>query len=187
MREWPCRALLRKFGFTNLWNTPAAYSDLSSPLVRVSMSQTQHHSTLSRRSPDGVSGAWWLAHWLLVLVVALDFLSAPFHHHHHDGVEEPAGFATAHAAFDVSGTQVERDEHPPGSHATMAIRIDPSRLAQLPPIDKGDAHIVLVSVAQGLAMADARPPHHWRPDRSRPDVRSHRSLPPAGRAPPLHV
>ena len=151
------------------------------------MTQTHQHSTLSRRSPDGVSGAGWLARWLLVLVVALDFLSAPFHHHHHDGVEEQTGFATAHAAFDNSGTHAERDEHSPGSHATMAIRIDPSRLAQLPPIENADARTALVSVAQLLASVDELPPHHWRPDRSRPDVRSHRSLPPAGRAPPLHA
>ena len=151
------------------------------------MTLTHHHSTFSRRSPGGVSGAWWLARWLLVLVVALDFLSAPFHHHHHDGVEEQTGFATAHAAFDNSGTHAERDEHSPGSHATMAIRIDPSRLAQLPPIENADARTALVSVAQLLAAVDELPPHHWRPDRSRPDVRSHRSLPPAGRAPPLHA
>ena len=151
------------------------------------MIPTHHHSTLSRRSPGGVSGAWWLARWLLVLVVALDFLSAPFHHHHHDGVEEQIGIATAHAALDDSGTHVERDEHSPGSHATMAIRIDPARLAQLPPIDKGDVHIALVSVAQLLAAVDEMPAAHWRPDRSRPDFRSHRSLPPAGRAPPLHA
>ena len=151
------------------------------------MTPTHQHSTLSRRSPGGVSGAGWLARWLLALVVALDFLSAPFHHHHHDGVEEQTGFATAHAAFDNSGTHAERDEHSPGSHATMAIRIDPSRLAQLPPIENADARTALVSVAQLLAAVDELPPHHWRPDRSRPDVRSHRSLPPAGRAPPLHA
>ena len=151
------------------------------------MTQTRHHSTLSRRSPGGVSGASWLLRWLLVLVVALDFLSAPFHHHHHDGVEEQTGFATAHAAFDNSDTHAERDEHLPGSHATMAIRIDPSRLAQLPPIESADARTALVSVAQLLAAVDELPPHHWQPDRSRPDVRSHRSLPPAGRAPPLHA
>ena len=151
------------------------------------MTQTHHHSTLSRRSPDGVSGAWWLARWLLVLVVALDFLSAPFHHHHHDGVEEQIGFATAHAALDDSSTHAEGDEHSLGSHATMAIRIDPSRLAQLPPIDNVDAQVALVSVAQLLAAVDELQPQHWRPDRSRPEFRSHRSLPPAGRAPPLHA
>ena len=151
------------------------------------MTRTHHHSTFSRRSAGGVSGAWWLARWLLVLVVALDFLSAPFHHHHHDGFEEQIGFAIAHASLDDSVTHVEGDEHSLGSHAAMAIRIDPSRLAQLPPIDNGDAQIALVSVSQLLAAVDELPAQDWGRDRFRPDVRSQRSLPPAGRAPPLHA
>ena len=151
------------------------------------MSRTRHPSTLSRRPLGGVSGAWWFARWLLVLVVAFDLLSAPFHHHHHDGVEGQLEFATAHASLDGGDTHVESDDHPLVSHATMAIRIDPSRLAQLPPVDNADAQIAFVSAAQLLAAVDELPPPQWRPDRSRPDFRSHRSLPPAGRAPPLHA
>ncbi len=161
----------------------------SEQLLRIAsmpMPRTQRLSLHSGRPSGGVSGAWWLARWLLVVVVALDFLSAPFHHHHHDGVEEQIGFATAHASLDESGTHVEGDEHSLGSHATMAIRFDPFRLAQLLPIDNAGAQSALVSVAQLLAAVEL-PPQHWRPDRSRPDPRSHRSLPPAGRAPPLHA
>ena len=152
----------------------------------MSMTRTKHLSIHSRRPLDGVSGAWWCARWLLVLVVALDFLSAPFHNHHHDGVEGQLEFATLHASLEDGSAHAEGDEHAPGSHATMAIRIDPSRPAQLPTIDHADVQIALVS-AQRLAAADELPPQHWRPDRSRPDFRSHRSLPPAGRAPPLHA
>lgn len=151
------------------------------------MTRAQHLATRSRRSSDGVSGAWWFARWLLVLVVAFDFLSAPFHHHHHDGVEGQLQIATAHASLDDSGLHVESDDHPLLSHVTMAIRIDPSRLGQLPAIDNPEAQAALVSVAQRLADVEELPPALWRPDRSRPDFPSHRSLPPAGRAPPLHA
>ncbi len=151
------------------------------------MSRTRNPSTLSRRPLGGVSGAWWFARWLIVLVVAFDLLSAPFHHHHHDGVEGQLEFATAHASLDDSDAHVESDEHSLVSHATMAIRIDPSRLAQLPPTDNAEVKIALVSVAQLLAAVDELPPPQRRPDRSRPDFRSHRSLPPASRAPPLHA
>ncbi len=144
-------------------------------------------STLSRCPQGRASSAWWLARWLFVLVVAFDFLSAPFHHHRHDGLDVQIGFATSHAVLDDGGTHAEEQERSVGSHATTAIRIDPSRLAQLPPIDNGQAQIARVSVAQLLAAVNELPPHRWRPDRSRPDVRSHRSLPPAGRAPPLHA
>ena len=92
----------------------------------------------------------------------------------------------AHASLDDGSTHAENDEHLLLSHATMAIRVDPSRLGQLPAIDYLDAQVALVSVAQLLAAFDELPPEHWRPDRA-PDFRSHRSLPPAGRAPPLHV
>ncbi len=149
------------------------------------MPRTRNPSTLARRSPGGVSDAWWFARWLLVLVVAVDLLSAPFHHHHHDGVEGQVEFATAHASLEDGDAHMESDEHQLVSHATMAIRIDPSRLAQLPPIDNADAQIALVSAARRLAAVDELPPQHWHPDRSRPDFHSHRSLPPAGRAPPL--
>lgn len=148
---------------------------------------TQQVSTHSRRPSDGMRGAWWFAQWLIVLVVAFDLLSAPFHQHRHDGVEGPLGFATVHASLDDGDTHAEGDEHPLVSHATMANRIDPSRLGQLPPINIADAQVALVSVAQLLAAVDELPTEHWQPDRSRPDFRSHRSLPPAGRAPPLRA
>ena len=142
---------------------------------------------LSCRLSDGVSGAWCFARWLIVLVVAFDFLSAPFHHHHHDGVEGQLEFATVHTSLEDGSPHAEGDEHPLVSHATTAVRIDPSRLGQLPAIDNPDAQVALVSVAQRLAAADELPPGHWRPDRFRSDFRSHRSLPPAVRAPPLHA
>lgn len=149
------------------------------------MSRTRN--LLSRRPLGGVSGAWWFARWLLVLVVAFDLLSGPFHHHRHDGVEGQLGLATAHASFDDGDSHAEDADPALASHSAMAIRIDPSRLGQLPANDNAEVQVALVSVTQLLAAVDELAPEHWRPDRSRPDFRSHRSLPPAGRAPPLHA
>ena len=152
------------------------------------MPRTRNSSALSCRPVGCVSRAWWFARWLLVLVVACDLLSAPFHHHHHhDGVDGQLGLATAHASFDDGDAHAEDADYALASHSAMAIRIDPSRLGQLPAIDNADAQVALVSVAQLLAAIDEMPSEHWRPDRARPDFRSHRSLPPAGRAPPLHA
>ncbi len=150
------------------------------------MSLAKRSPAISRRRASDVSRAWWFARWLLVLVVVCDLLSAPFHHHHHDGVDGQLGLATAHASFDDGDSHAEDADHPLASHSAMAIRIDPSRLGQLPAIDNAEAQVALVSVTQLLAAVDELP-QHWRPDRSRPDFRSHRSLPPAGRAPPLHA
>ena len=145
--------------------------------------------TLGRAS--GVSRVRWVARWLLVLVIVLvlafDHLSAPFHPHHHDGVEGQHAFCAAHVSFDGGDARVDSDEHSPFSHSATALRVDTWQLGQLPAIDGADLPVVLVSVAELLAALDEPPPTHWRPDRSRPDFHSHRSLPPAGRAPPFHA
>ena len=151
------------------------------------MSLAKRSLATSHRRTSDVSRALWFARWLLVLVVACDLLSAPFHNHHHDGVDGQLGLATAHASFDDGDAHVEDADHPLASHSAMAIRIDPSRLGQLPAIENADTQVALVSVAQLLAAIDEMPSEHWRPDRSRSDFRSHRSLPPTGRAPPLHA
>ena len=145
-------------------------------------------NSIPTRPLGGVRRARWFSRWLLVLVVAFDLLSAPFHHHHHhDGAQGQLAFSTTHASLEDADAHVDSDDHPLASHATMAIRVDPSRLAWLPPIDNADAQIGPVSVVQRLADGDRFLSLPWPPDRSRPDFRSHRSLPPAGRAPPLHA
>ena len=151
------------------------------------MTRTEHHSTPARRPLDNASGPRWFARWLLVLVVACDLLSTPFHKHRHDDVDAQLGFAMAHVSHDAGDLHAEEVDQPLASHSAMAIRIDPSRLGKLPATDYPDAQVALVSVAQLLATVDGLPSEHWRPDRSRPCFRSHRSLPPAGRAPPLHA
>ena len=150
------------------------------------MSLAKRSLATSHRSTSDVSRAWWFARWLLVLVVACDILSAPFHPHHHDGVDGQLGFATAHASFDPH-SHAEDADHPLASHSAMAIRIEPSRLGQLPVIDNASIPVAMISVVELLDSLEEPPPTQWRPDRSRPDFRSHRSLPPAGRAPPLHT
>ncbi len=142
---------------------------------------------ISRRRTSGVSGAWWFARWLLVLALAFDHLSAPFHPHQHDGVAGQLEIGTAHPSFDDGDTHADSDEHSPFSHSATALRSDPSRLGQLPVIDGADVPLAIISAVELLAALDEPPPTHWRPDRSQPDFRSHRSLPPAGRAPPLHA
>lgn len=151
------------------------------------MRPVQNRPPTSRRATRDVSGAWWFARWVLVLVLAFDHLSAPFHHHHHDGLEAQLEVVTSHASFDEGDTHAEDANHPLASHSAMAIRVDASRAGQLPALDNADAQVALVSVTRRLAAADEPPPTHWQPDRSRPDFHTHRSLPPAGRAPPLHA
>ena len=131
--------------------------------------------------------AWWLARWVLVLALAFDLLSAPLHQHHHEGAGGPLEFTTVHALLEGAQAHTVSDEHPMTVHATIAIPVDLSRLGQLAPPDYADVPVALVSLTQLLSAVDEPPPEDWQPDRSHPDFRSHRSLPPAGRAPPLHA
>jgi hypothetical protein len=151
------------------------------------MPAAQDPQAVSRPRTSGGRGAWWIARWLLVLVLAFDHLSAPFHQHHHDGVEGPLELAAAHPSFDDGDAHAESDEHGSGSHGAVAIRIDPLRLGQLPGLDDADAQVVLISVVGSLAAREEPPAVHRRPGRAQSGFCSHRSLPPASRAPPLHA
>jgi hypothetical protein len=140
-------------------------------------------------STGRVCSAWWWAQCLLVLVLAFDLVSAPFHQHRHDGVAGPLVVTAQHTGHTQPGAGDHHAEgHGPAqaSHATAALRIDPSRWSQLPPIDSADAQPALASAAPVFAAFDDRPPAFRPPDRDPADFATHRSLPPAGRAPPFH-
>ena len=122
-----------------------------------------------------------------VLALAFDHLSAPFHLHHHDGVQAQHVASADNAPPNGDAAQLNSDEPTAASHAATALRTDPSWWGQLPALDGADLPVALLAMAHRLAALDDAPPPVWRPDRSRSDFRSHRSLPPAGRAPPLHA
>jgi hypothetical protein len=144
-----------------------------------------HTSSRSFRPPGGARGVWGLARWLVLLVLMFDCASAAFHQHGHDGIDLHDAVA-AHAGIHDVDTHVDGEEHPRLSHAAMAIKVEPSQSAQ--PQAGPDGHPApMLAAAELLAALGAPPPPDWRPDRSQPDFRSHRSLPPAGRAPPLHA
>lgn len=151
------------------------------------MSRTHRLPALSHRFASGLGGAWLFARWLLVLAMVFDQVSAPFHHHHHDGVEGQLELGLSHDLLGGGETHVDGDEPVAGSHFAMAIRVDPSRIGQLPTVDPADAATAVSTSLLLLAAFETPAPEHWFRDRSTPDFRSHRSLPPAGRAPPLHA
>lgn len=128
-----------------------------------------------------------LARWLLLLALLFDLTSAPFHRHHHEGVDAQFDIAALHDAQDDGNAHFDADEHGPGSHAALALRNDSSLTDLLPDVDLDQLSLAILPFVQELAGLHASAPVHWKPDRSASDFRSHRSLPPAGRAPPLHA
>jgi len=149
------------------------------------MSNT-HRATVSRHRSGDVGRAWWLLRLVLVLVLAFDHLSAPFHQHGHEGLDHHTPVVAHLDDHDGEVHAIDLDDHP-ASHGVMAIKVESTMSAQA--TDGSGTSYVLVPRPGVLLVAAAfdSPPERWRPDRTRPDFRSHRSLPPAGRAPPLHA
>lgn len=143
-------------------------------------------SAAPRHRADLKGDAWGCLRWMLVLALIFDLLSVPWHRHHHEGVDAPLDFHAVPAQ--VSGVHPLAHSHdsPLFVHAASAIRVDLSLLGKLPLLDDA-APPALLSLLQLRATTEAEPAGIWPRDDSRPDFVSHRSLPPAGRAPPLHA
>ncbi len=121
------------------------------------------------------------------MLLAFDFVSAPFHQHLHDGELAPLAHKAQHTMAQAGDHHAESVEHALASHATAAIRSVRSLWAQLPPADDSETQPALLAVALLLATVRKPPSAFWLPDRDRADFATHRSLPPAGRAPPPHA
>lgn len=135
--------------------------------------------------------AWtgWLARWMLVLLLLTDQVGAPLHHHRHDsGVD--GSWSTASAEHDhdhdhdgFSATPVDHDRH--FAHATLALCPTNECIGVDAP-DESSHWVALPSAFLALLIPEEEageptPRPAWRS----PPIRSYRSLPPAGRAPPL--
>ncbi len=153
-----------------------------------SMSRIQGRLASSDHTSRGPSYLCLVARLILALAMVFNQLGAPFHHHHHDGVEAQLELGISHDQLGGGETRADSDEHLAGSHFTIAIRVEPTRIGQLPAIDPPDAADPLDTDLKLSAGLD--PPAAPTPiarDRSAPAFRTYRSLPPAGRAPPLHA
>ena len=132
--------------------------------------------------------------WLLVAVLAVDLVTSPLHAHRHDGVWSVGGSLAASADHpsglpglgSVSGPkQVDQDEAPGISHSISALRSSTEVTASVPPSDEPGAAthwFVRSRWSPGDAAAFV-----WPPDRHRAASSAFKSLPPPGRAPPLHA
>ena len=152
--------------------------------------RTTHHRLRPASSRRGAA-AWgfWLVRWPLVLLLIVDLLSAPLHHHHHDGGIDGA-WPSASAAHETALTShLESAQHDaPFSHSTLGV---PANSAALKPaLADDEAQAVFQFFTAWVMLATMvgdegrwRPPPDWQS----PFISAHRSLPPAGRAPPVHA
>jgi hypothetical protein len=131
--------------------------------------------------------AWWwlLARWMLVALLVVDQVSAPFHSHQHGGgVDATSLGVSAHSTSHAEG--IDDGEHP--GHWALAVR-SASSTASSVSAARDASHFELACAAcltTEVALmtregVDARFAYaRWRP----PPIQAHRSLPPNGHAPP---
>ena len=146
----------------------------------------------ARCASSGVARRVWLLRWLLVLLLAWDQIGSPLHRHHHESAFG-AHALTAHAGVAHVPNAVNADDADSDldfAHAVMAVRPQfECRLvaAAFVAAESGHSPVAVQSLAARATASLADPRPLLRPDKVPPAYISHRSLPPAGRAPPLHA
>lgn len=140
---------------------------------------------LPKSSASAKVGVMLLVRWLLVLVIAVDLISSPFHAHHHDS--GPEGYSSHTGPLDVGHSPpVDADDADHrGGHSISALQGTPIQLDSPDSAPKllplAPLFVVLGRIMQPVAEALVR----WRPDRERVPIPLFRTVPPDGRAPPL--
>ena len=132
----------------------------------------------------------------MVLILVIDHVGAPLHRHHHDSGVDAAHLSesdsTHHNGLDDVAHAEEHANHDEFAHATLVMRqTGASQLTVVPAADVESQvnWIFLTSVLALLALAFLREESLIRPFGRwlAPPKPTYRSLPPAGRAPPLHA
>lgn len=125
-----------------------------------------------------------LVKWLLVLVLAWDQVASPLHRHHHDSGIDATWIGAVQERADASILHVDADDHgSPFTHATLAVQLQ-AQLGQLSAASK--PHALFFSFAEVFDPVASPAAQAWSEFVAQA-CPSFRSLPPAGRAPPLHA
>ena len=154
--------------------------------------ETMHATSIRQFSsprPKRSVAAWviLLARLLLALVLMADQIGSPLHNHHHDaGVNGTWSGATLGHGSELDAYADHEDASEHFSHATLAVRSVSAFVRVAPGVDSpSDIQLFTELLALQASAEDPSlsPCPGWRP----PYITAYRSLPPAGRAPPLHV
>ena len=140
-----------------------------------------------------------LVHWVLVIVIALNMVSSPFHAHHHDGGPDGYGTTADHLDRDEVGSEVEPAFTEPLTHKTAAdsahvghsvsaLRAAEVKVAKVKTGMEAELPVSILAFAVLLDAPAAEGIIGWHPAREQIPIPSFRTVPPDGRAPPtLHV
>lgn len=147
------------------------------------MTDRRHGPVSAARQPLAVVRLW--LNWLLVLVLALDLVGSPLHAHAHGESVTVGGVASESLHhFEQAPTVHVETRHDTGpSHSIAALRTQSTSIAQA--TIEAPAELPWQTAKSGgvpQLQATATPPQ----ERLAPLASVYRSLPPDGRAPPLH-
>lgn len=147
-----------------------------------------------QRPRDAVAFVRLVLSWMLVAVLAVDLIASPLHAHRHDGEWSSGGTLWAaaghpdglHSPGSVhSPVYVDHDDAPGFSHSISALRGHAKGMADVRSLDETAVAppwlVLALQTPSGVASST------WPPDRPRAGSSAFKSLPPDGRAPPLHA
>ena len=143
------------------------------------------HPTHARPVTGAAARALWLVRWVLVLLLIWDQAGLPLHQHHHDfGIDGQWIGASLHIGHSGRAHADAGQDDPRISHAVLAVRPQFDLGAAIFGPDSCDSVLPSAATVVGLADRVALEVASPRLGEPRP---TYRSLPPAGRAPPLHT
>ena len=140
-----------------------------------------------------------IVHWVLVVVIALNMVSSPFHAHHHDGGPDGYGTTADHLDMDEADSGVASTFSEPLTHKTAAdnahvghsvsaLRGAEVKVAKMETRMEAGLPVSILAFTMLLDPPVAEGLTGWLPARERVPIPSFRTVPPDGRAPPtLHV
>ena len=143
-------------------------------------------TAIAPASPQAV--VTWLGQLIRVMVVFLlifDQVSAPLHSHHHDAGPDSVTQQLLLSKAHVSGAHMEQSDGLTAIHAVTGIK----REARYSPVLQDADELPPVTIATLFTVFWGENhvlPRPW-PGETRHFIVAHRSLPPGGRAPPLHT
>jgi hypothetical protein len=152
--------------------------------------QNQQHVTPV--PPQRGAAAWfaWFLRWSLVLVLVSDLVGAPLHQHHHDSGIDALALTTAGAHDHLTAFAQDADHPEIFGHSTLAVRPsgdNSTAIASISTLDDAAPYLANLRALLSIVAPESAERSLALPQWHSPFVPAHRSLPPAGRAPPLHA
>ena len=136
------------------------------------------------RSSVSLARVLWIAKWLLVFVLAWDQIASPLHQHHHDSGIDGSWISAMDDGASVEVFHLDDgDDLLLFAHATMAVQLQ-ATLSKLS--SASEPFALFFAFAEVFDSGQVRDQNVW-PTYLVPIYPSFRSLPPGGRAPPLHA